>query len=76
MDTAIHSFEPKLKAVKLNHGDEEALHLSQRGQRPQTHLRKPFFQVAFSHRHEMMCTEKREVELQGFLKGWYSIVCH
>jgi hypothetical protein len=76
MDTLLPSFEPKLKAVKLNPVDEEVVAVVARDGKPQAHLGKPFFQAAVSRRHDMMWTEKREAELQRALKKWYAIVCN
>ena len=38
MDTGLPSFEPKLKAVKLNPVDEEVVAVVARDEKPQTHL--------------------------------------
>ena len=74
MDTLLPSFEPKLKAVKLNPVAEEVSAVVARDSKSRTHLGKPFFQVAVSRRHDIMWTEKREAELQRALKKWYAIV--
>ena len=76
MDALLPSFEPKLKAVKLTHVEDDQPAIRDSVDKTQTYLDKPLFQVAVSRRHDMLWTEKREAELQRALKKWYAIVCN
>ena len=76
MDTLLPAFEPKLKAVKLSHVDDEPVAKGDSSGKTQTPGGKQIFQVAVSRRHDLMWTEKREAELQRALKKWYAIVCN
>ena len=76
MDALLPSFEPKLKAVKLTHVAEEQPGTCDSVIKTHAGLGRPLFQVAVSHRHDMLWTERKEAELQRALEKWHAIVCN